>query len=815
MIQKPGKASHSYFFKGCLKDRYFNSIFSIFPMMRPFLAARGCTAGLIIRCSIIFVFFASSVSLHGAEAPFQLSIQQKHSGWVTPLAFSPDGNLIVTQSVGVGNPKIWNVRTGVILKTLPLGRVYSVMFTPDSGRIVISDYSTARNSYVLLVYNLTSNRFEKEIFDYYAIGTASNSEVIAVNKPAGSLQLLNITTGNPVKTLLPRYNNQPVSGDGALIADCDGSAMQCAVYETRTMKKIRSFSTGRYRIATAYKFSTDNSLLVGYSNYTFGIFEIRSGNFLEIDSKNRMEFDKKTRKLVSKDDHGKIRSLGFDAARRRMMVCYEDRTIQWVDLSKKSLGNAFVLPGKKEDAPNVLISPDGRTIAAGSLSTEVHLYESGTLQLLRALDGVYSGSATMGVSFRPDGKHLASVSDRGRIKIYDLENLRIVKTIGTNEKSLTNALYSPDGKILAVSTDNRHVIFLDGRTYAFRIAYAPHSPKQWKEPYVTRMAFSRDGRFLISASREGDISVIDTKTNQFAHRITIGASASPTQIQYAQGLAVSPDGEHFAAGLSNGRDGNIHVYSLSDGKLKFRLPGHRSGTGALAYSPDGKRLVSGSWDRELKVWDMAGRREMGTLRHDELVSGVAWTPDGRYILSAGGTVAGVNPMAVFDAKTYQLLRHISGHSLGVSGLAVSPDGRFFATGSYDTTEKIYRTDNFESLTLLAADEKNWMFYDDQGYFDASTNAGSFLCMVKGRETYSMEQFALKLNRPDILLARLGLAGPEAMNYFKNLYLKRLGKAGFTEGDMSPDLRASGSPHNVGPVVRQNHEAQFPARGQPL
>lgn len=121
---------------------------------------------------------------------------------------------------------------------------------------------------------------------------------------------------------------------------------------------------------------------------------------------------------------------------------------------------------------------------------------------------------------------------------------------------------------------------------------------------------------------------------------------------------------------------------------------------AVAVTPDGRRAVSASVDKTLKVWDLNNGGELLTLRgHTEAVRAVAVTP-GR---TAGGPgLPRWRAESVEPGPGRDLLSTLSGHTTWVSAVALTPDGRLAASASGDRTVKVWDLDSEQELVSLAA-----------------------------------------------------------------------------------------------------------------
>jgi WD40 repeat protein len=140
-------------------------------------------------------------------------------------------------------------------------------------------------------------------------------------------------------------------------------------------------------------------------------------------------------------------------------------------------------------------------------------------------------------------------------------------------------------------------------------------------------------------------------------------------------VAISPDGQLLASGSE---DNTIKIWQLKTGRLVRTLIGHTNWISSLAITPDGQMLVSASGDSTIKIWQLKTGQLVRTLSsHTNSVYTMAISSDGQTIASGSGD----NTIKIWQLKTGQLVRTLTRHSYAVNSLAISPDGQTLVSGN--------------------------------------------------------------------------------------------------------------------------------------
>ena len=149
-------------------------------------------------------------------------------------------------------------------------------------------------------------------------------------------------------------------------------------------------------------------------------------------------------------------------------------------------------------------------------------------------------------------------------------------------------------------------------------------------------------------------------------------------------IAFSPDGQWLASGSW---DKTVKLWNVRTNSEIYTLKGHKDSVYAVDFSPDGQLVASSSLDRTIKLWHVGTGLEMCTLRgHTHSVRSLAFNPDGRILASASWD----RTIRLWQLNVGRELAGFRGHTDSIYAIALSPDGQLLASGGADRTLKIWQ-----------------------------------------------------------------------------------------------------------------------------
>jgi WD40 repeat protein len=362
--------------------------------------------------------------------------------------------------------------------------------------------------------------------------------------------------------------------------------------------------------------------------------------------------------------------------------------LQWINKPENPDPCIMTLTGHASEISACAYSPDGKLILSSSWDNSLRLWDTYTGEVLLILTG--HPHWVLSCAFSPKGERFISAS-AGEVKLWDTKTGGEIATFPSGFNDIEDCAFSPDGdKFLSASAD--HTLSLwDINKREKILSFTGH--KDW----VRACAFSPDGKRVVSASSDKTLRVWDAQTGKHIRTLR-GHSDQVFDCAY------SPDGSLI---LSASGDKTLKVWSAAECELPWwkrrkrilirTMRGHKSLVPGCAFSPDGKSMVSASWDRTLIIWDAESGKALNTLTgHNERVNTCAFSPDGKQIVSGSKDrilkVWNAEPARESSPKT-----RLSAETLAC---AVSPDHKRVVSLSKDHTLCLWDTERGELVRTV-------------------------------------------------------------------------------------------------------------------
>lgn len=325
----------------------------------------------------------------------------------------------------------------------------------------------------------------------------------------------------------------------------------------------------------------------------------------------------------------------------------------------------------------ISFSPDGRYLCSAGKAIKVW-----DLEADRPLDRLTDdGAKIIHVDFSPDGRTLASGSAQGTVKLWDVATGHEIDTWSAHPgQAVACVAFSPDGSILASAGGVAvpEVKFWDVETRRLGHTLRGHTGPIWD------LAFSPDGGTLASAASDGDVIVWDVRRGKDVQRLH--ASSGPLW-----SVAFSPDGRTLASGSM----GSCQLWDVASwGKVKtIETPNQRN---YVAFSPDAKRLAIGG-GTQIGLYDATTAQLLHRMGAQCLwIGSLAFSPDGKILVSVGAD----HRVTLWDVATGHRRASFDDHTDPVLSVSFSPDGRTLATGSEDRSLRLWRTASEEEVQAV-------------------------------------------------------------------------------------------------------------------
>lgn len=313
---------------------------------------------------------------------------------------------------------------------------------------------------------------------------------------------------------------------------------------------------------------------------------------------------------------------------------------------------------------DIALAPDGKTLVSVGNDKAAIVWDVARAErraTLKFEQARYVGA----VAYAPDGKWFATASTDSKVTVWDAAQLRKVKELPGEEGGIQGVLaFASNGRLLVTqeqivkNSQQKMLNFWEVETW--RLA--------GKLPSLGNLLVSPDSRVLLGHFwRTFDLATMKETTRQRAEESFGTGAFSPD----AQRIAITDKGG-FVSFWDLRR-----FWTAGERRLIARYAAHRDRGRAIAYSPDGRLVASGS--DNIIVWDAATHAKLARFTHRDLVTGLEFSPDSKQLLSSHGDGA----ILVWDLAEKEVTTNFAAHSGVVRTVSVALDGQLIASASED------------------------------------------------------------------------------------------------------------------------------------
>jgi WD40 repeat protein len=523
-----------------------------------------------------------------------------HRGFISSLAWRNDGKYLLTSSYD-NTVKIWQAGTGQVLRTVTAGDVdlNVAVFSPDG-----KNFAVGGDDKLVRVFDSESGKLLRTLKGHNeiveALAYAPNGKMLASGDDEGGLRIWNVN-GESIKALKSGHTiirQLAFSPNSATLATIGDNSVRLWAAPKWTAKVITAKDDRQI-----YSFAWDLSgkrIVIAATDFVVRLIDLEHNNAFALVGKHldavnsAIWLDAKT--IVSGGVDGLVR--GWDVA------------------SKKQ---SFSFWGTPSRLKNVAYSGNGKMYATIANDTDILIWNTTDNSLLQTLKSDFPAWQTH-VMFHPNGSSLISGDDFGHVKLWDLATGSLKSDFNNNDEPIAGLGYSPDGKKIAFSGSSGKINVFDAFTFKNIASF-----NSLEDENLTGLSWTPDGANLVVSSSEGSIKtllatsgqvktnferleagirtfdlsfdgqsmVVGTNDGAIQAMLASGKTLWKTQLASASSLVVrySPDNTSVAV---SGTDGTLRLLDSSTGKIVYSLTNHTDSTSALAFSPDGTRLLVGA-----------------------------------------------------------------------------------------------------------------------------------------------------------------------------------------------------------------------------
>jgi len=604
----------------------------------------------------------------------------QHSNALVGVAFSPNGKLLaVRHKSGIIDLWDWTARrkTGELFNR---GEKNAMALSPQ-GDFMISGDSDTNGNHSINLWDVANQRLVSSLpqpSKVTALALSPDGTLLAAYFADPKCRILRLPSGEIVKDLPA---SEFINGDTRVpLFSPDGVTL--ALGEWGGTIRLMNWRTGQERGipapspdsagVTALAFSPDGRILASGYGYSDGI--IRLWDVASLDPLGRLE-----------GHRGWVAKLVFSPDGRTLFSASDDETVRAWAIQQKRETRRF--QGHTSGLRGLAVSLDGRILVSCGNDGSVRVWDAFGKPRPRAHQVLPFPVVNCGAPFTADSRRLFTASLTNPVTVWDVATASAVQRIpalGTNNFSLA---LSPDERLLAIGGYDGMIKVWDIQNERLVKQFRPHQIP------VYGLLFFDQGKTLVSFAmlthRKVEVKRWDVASWQ-------SISFGPIDVDWAIGLAQSPDRRLLAVGYTG--KPSPRLWDWASGELKRVLVSGAGGSWQPVFSADG-RLLACPVGGEARVWDTSSWRKVAALKvHASSVVSVAFSPDGKRLVTGGSVGGQLQPaLQVWDYVGQRELIGLDAGGNWTMWTRFSPDGNTLAALSWDGVAELWHAPSWAEI----------------------------------------------------------------------------------------------------------------------
>ena len=701
------------------------------------------TRYLLLLLSSVRLLSASSATTTAPNV--EPIIQSGHSGTINGIVALQDRGTIVSVSQDT-TIRFWTLANAWEVRRLRTAQpIVTVAESPNGESLLTGGSDKAMTLWKLP--DLTPE-FSRPMGDFVVSAAySSDGAFVAANSQNGVVSVWTADKGDPVCS----FRN----GVSSPVAFLPGKSLLVA---SGAHGEILRWDVGAAGCASEPTIHTGESYI---SRGGFAVFRERR-ELAVVSSRNHLslwDMDSGCKKWLIQIDDGEIEAVAVEPDGRSLVVTTY-RSI--VRVERKSGTATLLYRNANETFTTATFTRDGKALLVAS-NVEIVLYDYGSGREVRRFGG--NATPIEKVVISHDSNYLLSASGRNA-ELWDLRLGRRLDAFKHLAQPVSAVAFSPcqDGFAIASSDKTLTIWRRNGSSFQFTRQIDFTS-------WVNAVEYA-DCNTVVTGSGDpgGEVgaSVIDATTGGVLSRFTKHLKpVHSVAVSKESGLAASADEGH-----------RVCVWRLKGSEVVWCKDIDHLSSSALAFSSDGKMLATATF-MEIDLWNTETGASLGPIpRYDGKIpafaryhplTSITFSPHGDLVAAGGWD----GRLKVWNLSTRTMIRELeSSQSRDINSITFSGAGDRIVAGTDSGAIDVWQVGNWTNLaTLYSLRSGQWISLTRDGYYEASGYVGDLVFKLDG-SSYPFEQFDVELNRPDIVIERLG-AAPETVAAFRRAYEKRL------------------------------------------